>query len=79
MKLVIGTLPVGSHTTDERLLEQLEELSEATHKLVDKQYSTLLRSLMPLMEQEGIHLILQHEDLNKEQKKYVDEYFMMNV
>lgn len=27
MKLVIGTLPVGSHTTDERLLDQLEELS----------------------------------------------------
>ncbi len=58
---------------------QLEELSDATHKLVDKQYSTLTRSLMPLMEQEGIHLILQHEDLNKEQKKYVDEYFMKNV
>lgn len=27
MKLVVGTLPVGSHTADERLLDQLEELS----------------------------------------------------
>ena len=59
--------------------KQLDALNEATHKLVDKQYSTLTRSLMPLMEQEGIHLILQHEDLNKEQKKYVDDYFMKNV
>ncbi|MBR4719151.1 MAG: RNA degradosome polyphosphate kinase [Lachnospiraceae bacterium] len=59
--------------------KQLDALNDATHKLVDKQYSTLTRSLMPLMEQEGIHLILQHEDLNKEQKKYVDDYFMKNV
>ncbi len=58
---------------------QLEELNVATHKLVDKQYTTLLRSLMPLMEQEGIHLILRHEDLNKTQKEYVDEYFMKDV
>ncbi|MCR5420273.1 MAG: RNA degradosome polyphosphate kinase [Lachnospiraceae bacterium] len=60
-------------------VKQLELLNEATHRLVDRQYSTLTRSLMPLMEQEGIHLILKHEDLNDEQKKYVDDYFMKNV
>ena len=59
--------------------QQLDALDEATHRLVDKQYSTLTRSLMPLMEQEGIHLVLRHEDLNKEQMKYVDDYFMANV
>ena len=59
--------------------QQLEALNEATHRLVDRQYSTLTRSLMPLMEQEGIHLVLRHEDLNNEQMKYVDEYFMANV
>ncbi|MCR5602822.1 MAG: RNA degradosome polyphosphate kinase [Lachnospiraceae bacterium] len=59
--------------------QQLDALDEATHRLVDKQYSTLTRSLMPLMEQEGIHLVLRHEDLNKEQMKYVDDYFMTNV
>ena len=58
---------------------QLEKIGEATHKLVDRQYSTLTRSLMPLMEQEGIHLILQHENLTKEQQAYVDDYFMKNV
>ncbi|MBR5766778.1 MAG: RNA degradosome polyphosphate kinase, partial [Lachnospiraceae bacterium] len=58
---------------------QLDALNEATHKLVDKQYTTLLRSLMPLMDQEGIHLVLRHEDLNKKQKEYVDDYFMKNV
>ena len=59
--------------------EQIKKIGEATHKLVDKQYSTLTRSLMPLMENEGIHLILKHEDLNDKQKKYVDDYFMKNV
>ncbi len=60
-------------------IKQLEKIDEATHRLVDKQYSTLTRSLMPLMEQEGIHLILQHEDLNKAQQEFVDDYFMKNV
>ncbi len=60
-------------------VKQLKEINEATHKLVDRQYSTLLRSLMPLMEQEGIHLVLKHEDLNDEEKKYVDDYFLKNV
>ncbi|MCR5508055.1 MAG: RNA degradosome polyphosphate kinase [Lachnospiraceae bacterium] len=59
--------------------KQLTRLSTATHKLVDRQYSTLLRSLMPLMSNEGIHLILKHEDLNNEQKEYVDDYFLKNV
>ena len=59
--------------------QQLEALNEATHRLVDKQYSTLTRSLIPLMEQESIHLVLRHEDLNREQMKYVDDYFMANV
>ncbi len=60
-------------------LKQLEKINEATHRLVDKQYSTLTRSLIPLMEQEGIHLVLQHEDLDKAQQEYVDDYFMKNV
>ncbi len=60
-------------------VKQLDKIDEATHRLVDRQYSTLTRSLMPLMEQEGIHLILQHEDLTKDQQKYVDDYFMKNV
>ncbi|MCR4807314.1 MAG: RNA degradosome polyphosphate kinase [Lachnospiraceae bacterium] len=60
-------------------VKQLEKIGDATHRLVDRQYSTFTRSLMPLMEQEGIHLVLQHEDLNKEQQKFVDEYFLKNV
>ncbi len=60
-------------------LKQLEKINEATHRLVDRQYTTLTRSLMPLMEQAGIHLVLQHEDLNKAQQEYVDDYFMKNV
>ena len=58
---------------------QLDAINVATHALVDKQYSTLLRSLMPLMEQEGLTLVLRHEDLNTREQKYVDDYFEKNV
>nr|MCR4923896.1 RNA degradosome polyphosphate kinase [Lachnospiraceae bacterium] len=59
--------------------EQLEKISLATHKLVDLQYSTLMRSLIPLLAEEGIHLLTKHEMLNQAQKDYVDEYFMTNI
>ncbi len=60
-------------------LKQISEINNATHHLVAQQYTTLTRSLMPLMEQEGIKLYLKHEELDKSEKKYVDEYFIKNV
>ena len=60
-------------------LKQISEINSATHHLVAQQYTTLTRSLMPLMEQEGIKLYLKHEELDKSEKKYVDEYFIKNV
>ncbi|MBQ7972039.1 MAG: RNA degradosome polyphosphate kinase [Lachnospiraceae bacterium] len=59
--------------------EQLKRVSEATHALVNLQYSTYNRSLLPLLDQNGLHVVESHEDLNKEQKKYVDRYFEENV
>ncbi|MCR5734070.1 MAG: RNA degradosome polyphosphate kinase [Lachnospiraceae bacterium] len=59
--------------------KQLEELNKDTHRLVDQQYSTLMRSLIPLLSEEGIHLLTRHEQLSDAQKEYVDEYFMSNV
>lgn len=59
--------------------EQLKELNVATHELVNLQYSTYNRSLLPLLQQEGIRVIQNHEDLNEEEKEYVDHYFMENV
>ena len=60
-------------------VKQLEQLNTATHELVNLQYSTYNRSLLPLLEQEGIHVVLAHEDLTEEQAAYVDRYFEENV
>lgn len=59
--------------------QQLEKLNVATHELVSLQYSTFNRSLYPLLVQQGLQLILRHEDLNKEQAEYVDKYFEESV
>lgn len=58
---------------------QLERLNKATHELVNLQYSTYTRSLLPLLEQEGIRFVLAHEELTEEQSAYVDRYFEENV
>lgn len=59
--------------------EQLKALHEAIHKFEDMQYSTYNRSLVPLLEQNGLHIIGQHEQLSKEESDYIDGYFMDNV
>lgn len=56
--------------------EQLAAIGSATRKLVDTQYSTYMRSLLPLLEKEGIRIIDAHEDLTAEQGEFVDRYFM---
>lgn len=60
-------------------VEQLSAINDATHRFVEQQYSTLTRSLIPSLAQEGIRIITHHEELSSSQKKYVDEYFMSNV
>ena len=59
--------------------DQLREISTQTHELVKVQYSTFTRSVLPLLEKAGLHLILAHEDLSEAQKEYVDRYFEDNV
>jgi len=59
--------------------EQLEKLNVAAHELVESQYDTYNRSLLPLLKSNGLHVITKHEDLNAEQKQYVDRYFEDNV
>jgi len=59
--------------------DQLDRISEATHELVNLQYSTLNRSLIPLLAGENIHLLINHEDMNEQQKEYADRYFTENV
>ncbi len=59
--------------------EQLEQVNLATHELVQLQYSTYNRSLLPLLQQNGIHVVTEHEKLSKQQAEYVDQYFIENV
>ena len=59
--------------------EQLEKISVVTHEMIDRQYSTYNRSLLPQLSGAGLRVISHHEDLDEEQKKFVDHYFKENV
>src|SRR5699024_159487 len=59
--------------------EQLKAISEKTHEMVQVQYSTYNRSLLPALAHIGLNIISTHEALTPEQAAYVDEYFEENV
>ena len=56
-------------------LEQLDAINKETHALVNMQYSTYNRSLLPQLSQNGINIITHHENLTKKQAEFVDLYF----
>ena len=55
--------------------EQLSALSEVTHEFASLQYSTLGRSLLPQLLDNGIRIITEHEELTKEEGEYIDRFF----
>lgn len=59
--------------------EQLSQILTSAHELVDLQYSTYNRSLVPALKKRGLTIVGSHEELTKEQKAYVDRYFEENV
>ena len=59
--------------------EQLHGLEEQIHELVELQYSTYNRSLLPLLEQNGLHVIKKQEQLTEKEGEYLDKYFESNV
>lgn len=59
--------------------EQLAAINLATKSLVEDQYHTFMRSLIPQLKKEGICLIDAHENLSEEQGAFVDSYFMESV
>lgn len=59
--------------------DQLEKISEKTHELVAVQYSTYNRSILPALKQNGLRVILNHEDLSEEEGRFVDSYFERDV
>lgn len=59
--------------------EQLEAISQGTHELVDAQYNTYNRSILPALKRQGLKIITQYENLTKEQAEYVDHFFRQEV
>ncbi|MBQ9549957.1 MAG: RNA degradosome polyphosphate kinase [Lachnospiraceae bacterium] len=55
--------------------EQLSELSTVTHEFTDMQYVTWRRSLLPLLNENGIRIISKHEELSAKEGAYLDKYF----
>ncbi len=59
--------------------EQLDKISKQAHKLVNVQYSTYNRSLLPALSQNGLNILDGYEELTEEQAEYADRYFKENV
>ena len=55
--------------------EQLTEILKETHGFMGRQYSTFNRSLLPLLEKEGLTILTSHEQMNEAQCKFADDYF----
>ena len=59
--------------------EQLVVIAEKAHELVNMQYSTYNRSLLPQMKQAGLEIVTEHEKMTEAQMEYADKYFEENV
>ena len=59
--------------------EQLAAISRGTHELVEAQYNTYNRSFLPALRRQGLKIVTQFENLNKEQAAFVDNYFVKEV
>ncbi len=59
-----------------RPAEQLKAINEKAKEMVQGQYNTYNRSLLPALRTHGLHVVASHKNLTKEQKKFVDRYFM---
>jgi polyphosphate kinase len=59
--------------------EQLAAINEKTRELVNQQYSTYNRSLIPLLNSSHIYIVDAFEHLTEEQGRFVDRYFEESV
>lgn len=59
--------------------EQLSHIIPKTKEFMNSQYVTYNRSLLPLLEKNGLHVITHHEDLTEAQGRYVDDFFTKDV
>lgn len=55
--------------------QQLDSIGIKTHELVEDQYKTYNRALLPQLKQNGLKIVTRHENLTKREAAYVDRYF----
>jgi len=55
--------------------KQLGLLTKETHDFVKKQYEVYNKSLVPLLKKENLHIISHGDELDSNEKKFIDEYF----
>jgi polyphosphate kinase len=55
--------------------EQLTKINIEAHEFMNRQYNTFNRSLLTLLEKEGLHILTHHEQMNEIQCDYADKYF----
>lgn len=58
---------------------QLKAIIPETKAFMNSQYTTYNRSLLPLLEKNGLRVITHHEDLTEAQGRYVDDFFNKDV
>lgn len=56
--------------------QQLEKIIPKTKEFMNSQYTTYNRSLLPLLEKNGLHVITHHENLTEAQSSYVDDFLI---
>ena len=59
--------------------EQLDQIIPETKNMMNSQYTTLNRSLLPALENNGLKLVKHYEDLTEKQARFVDKYFEKEV
>ena len=59
--------------------KQLALVKMQTHELVNMQYSTYNRTLLPQLLASGMHVITHHENLTEKQSEYLERYFEDNI
>ncbi len=59
--------------------EQLALIIPETKEMMNSQYRTLNRAIIPALEANGLKLVKKHEDLTEKQAKFVDKYFEKEV
>ena len=59
--------------------QQLEKIAKKAHELVHLQYTTYNRSLLPVLKQNKVEVVTEHEQLTPAQAEAADRYFEENI